>query len=91
MEALLGRHHRLTLFSEGYFGFGKTRRVNIDHFRGYATIFHQSIDVGILYAYKISSIWGEISLAYSYRVFAKDFPANANTWIVQYNFPFSMF
>lgn len=90
-EALFKERHRLEILSEGYFGFGKTRRVNIDDFTGYANIFHQSIDIGASYYYKISRIWGEISIHYSYRVFAKDFPAHANTFMLAYNIPFSVF
>lgn len=90
-EAHFNKKHRLEFLGEGYFGFGKTRSVNIDHFRGYANIFHQSIDVGAGYYYTISQIWGTASLHYSYRVFAKDFPAHANTFMIAYNFPFSIF
>lgn len=91
VETLLQKHHRIALMGEGYFGFGKSRRVNIDHFHGYANIFHQSIDLGAVYDYTINNIWGVISLFYSYRVFAKDFPAHANTFMIKYNFPFSIF
>lgn len=90
-EALLNETHRLELMGEGYFGFGKTRRVNIEDFKGYANIFHQSIDVGASYYYRISQIWGTISLHYTYRIFAKDFPAHANTYMIAYSFPFSIF
>lgn len=91
VDALFKRHHRCALTGEGYFGFGTTRRVNVNHFRGYANIFHQSIDLGVTYDYKINSIWGVISLFYSYRVYAKDFPAHANTFKISYSFPFSFF
>ena len=90
-EAFLNKMHRLEIMAEGYFGFGKTRRVNVDDFKGYANIFHQSIDVGAGYYYTISQIWGTISLHYCYRVFAKDFPAHANTFMIAYDFPFSIF
>jgi hypothetical protein len=90
-EAEFSIHHKLELGAEGYFGFGNTRRVNIDHFKGYANIFHQSVDVGIGYYYKINQMWGTLSLHYSYRVFAKDFPSHANTFMIAYNFPFSLF
>lgn len=91
LQTVLKEKHQLAVLGDGYFGFGKSRRVNVDDFRGYANIFHQSIDVGVQYDYKISSIWGMISLFYSYRVFAKDFPAHANTFRIAYDFPFSFF
>lgn len=83
--------HRLQAYAEGYFGFGKTRRVNIRAFDGYANIFHQSVDVGLAYYYLINRQWGTISLSYSYRVLAKAFPKNAQTATIAYNFPFSIF
>ena len=83
--------HTVQLFSDGYFGFGSQRYVSIDTFYGYAKIFHQSIDAGALYTYKISDVWGKVFLGYSYRVLAKAFPSHANTFVVGYNFPFSLF
>lgn len=90
-DAHLADSHRLRVFSDGYFGFGKTRIVDVSKFDGYANIFHQSVDVGLDYAYTISKVWGEISFSYSYRVFAKAFPERANTFLVRYDFPFSIF
>lgn len=83
--------HRVQIYAEGYFGFGKTRRVNINLFDGYANIFHQSIDAGLAYYYLFNRQWGTISLSYSYRFFAKAFPRKASTAIISYNFPFSIF
>lgn len=91
LEGNLAKKHKLSLFTEGYFGFGKNRFVNIDDFNGYGNIFHQSIDVGAAYTYDMSKIWGNFTFSYNYRVFAKAFPKNAQTYLFAYNFPFSFF
>ena len=83
-------HHKLQLFSEGYFGFGPKRRVDIDLFNGYAKIFHQSIDIGLNYTYTFA-IWGHLGVEYSYRPFALSFPANLHAIKVEYTLPFSVF
>lgn len=83
--------HTLELQALGYFGFGKTRLVNVNNFHGYGTIFHQSIDLGLKYTYKISNMWGSLYGMYAYRVLAKAFPAHASTLEVGYSFPFSFF
>lgn len=82
--------HRLGLFGEGYFGFGQQGRVNTDRFNGYANIHHRSLDTGVSYTY-VFEVWGEISLAYTRRLFAKSFPQNVNFFTIAYRFPFSAF
>lgn len=90
-DTIYKKHHEFKLFADGYFGFGNQRFVNINDFDGYASIFHQSIDAGAAYYYHINNIWGSISLYYTYRVFAKAYPSHANSFMVMYQFPFSMF
>lgn len=82
--------HRLYLFSEGYFGFGKETSVNINHFKGYGNIGHQSVDIGIGYGYHFP-VWGMLKIDYSFRVYAFAFPAKASTFTLSYHFPFSLF
>ncbi len=91
LEAYYQRAHHFQLFGESYFGFGKQRVIDIDKFYGYAKVFHQSIDVGAIYTYTVSEIWGKVFIGYTYRVLAKAFPAHANTFTIGYNFPFSLF
>lgn len=90
LEGNLHHTHRLGLFAEGYFGFGDKTRVHVDHFRGYSSLRHQSIDVGLKYTYAFQ-IWGRLSLAYTRRVFARSFPENVNFFTICYQLPFSLF
>jgi hypothetical protein len=78
------------LFAEGYVGFGHVHEVNIDHFHGYASIHHRSIDVGIAYRY-LFLLWGSLSIEYAHRVYARSFPAHVNFFTVRYRLPFSLF
>ncbi len=90
-EFLIKQLHTIAPFVDGYFGFGKTHKVNISSFFGYGTIFHQSVDVGFYYRFDFSKIWGSFSLYYAYRAYAKNYPSGANTFILYYKFPFSVF
>jgi hypothetical protein len=83
-------HHRFGLFNEGYFGFGHKESLNIDRFHGYASIHHQSLDVGIRYSY-VFPIWGHFTLMYTRRVYAKLFPQDVNFFTMSYTLPFSFF
>jgi hypothetical protein len=91
LENSYQQKHYIALLCEGYFGFGKYHRVDIDAFNGYAQIHHQSIDLGLQYKYFINQIYGQVSLSYFYRVFAKNFPSHANSFELSYMLPFSFF
>ncbi len=82
--------HRFGIFNEGYFGFGNQESLNIDHFHGYGSIHHQSLDVGARYSY-VFRIWGHFTLMYTRRVYAKLFPQDANFFTLSYTLPFSFF
>jgi hypothetical protein len=81
--------HRLTLFAEGYFGFGGKQHVNIRYFNGWGHIQHQSIDLGLSYGYKFD-FYGVLTASYAYRVFAHNFPERVNFFILSYRLPFSL-
>ena len=81
--------HRGGVFTEGYFGFGKKNHVNIDHFHGWGNIQHDSIDVGAFYGYKFD-LWGVLSIAYSCRVFAHNYPEYEQKATIRYEIPFSL-
>ncbi len=83
-------HHRLGVLTEGYFGFGTKHHANTDHFNGWGKFHHQSIDLGVFYQYHFD-LWGDISLSYDYRVFARVFPENVNFFTLSYKLPFSFF
>lgn len=82
--------HRLSLFGEGYIGFGPQPIVDINHFNGYASIQHRSVDLGVQYTY-VTEVWGRIILSYTRRVYAHSFPENVNFFTLRYLLPFSLF
>lgn len=82
--------HQYQVFANTYWGFGPNRRVNIDHFNGYAKIHHQSIDLGAGYSY-LFDMWGSLNLNYAFRVYAHSFPEYVNFFALTYNLPFSFF
>lgn len=59
-------------------------------FRGYGDIKHRSIDLGVRYSYTLDC-WGTLSLQYARRVYARNFPADANLVTFEYYFPFNNF
>ena len=81
--------HRLMLGFQGYFGFGGKKHVDVEHFHGWSHVHHQSIDLGIGYAYH-TLIGGTIGFNYAHRVFAKSFPQNVNFFTFFYCLPFSL-
>jgi len=84
------RQHRYGLFFLGYFGFGAKTVVPTDHFHGWSSIRHQSLDVGAKYSY-IFEVWGTITAAYTRRVYAQSYPQDVNFFTVSYSLPFSFF
>jgi len=57
------------------------------HFRGYGKIHHESVDVGFRYGYVIDC-FGTLSIQYARRVYAYNFPENANLVLIEYYCPF---
>ncbi|MDX8431536.1 MAG: hypothetical protein SNF33_07045 [Candidatus Algichlamydia australiensis] len=90
LDARIYTQHLFRLFGHGYFGMGGVEEVNIDRLRGYANIAHQSVDLGLRYAYEFE-IWGNFSVEYFYRVFAHSFPECMHSITVAYTLPFSLF
>ena len=90
LEGHPGPAHRLGLFGMSYLGFGSHIHIDVDHFHGYASIRHRSIDVGATYAYVFED-WGTLRFAYTRRVFARLFPENVNFFTVSYSLPFTFF
>jgi hypothetical protein len=90
VEGQIRSKHRLGFSIGASFGMGPHRKVDVDHFNGYAFIHHQNVDVGVRYTYVIP-IWGHLSLSYARRVFARSFPEKVNFLTVEYRLPFSLF
>jgi hypothetical protein len=82
--------HQLHLFTRGDFGFGHRNTVNVEHFHGYASIHHKSVDVGIGYA-RHFLIWGKLTFDYAHRVYAHAYPERVNYFTIWYHLPFSFF
>ncbi|NNM43952.1 MAG: hypothetical protein HKM07_06380 [Chlamydiae bacterium] len=89
VEANLQNRHQFAVLGDSYFGFGGKREVDIEHFRGYSSIHHQSVDVGVSYKY-LMHIWGSFLFEYKRRVYAKSFPENVNFFLIKYELPFSV-
>ncbi len=82
--------HRFTVFAESNFGFGGKQHVNVKHFNGWAKVQHQSIDIGLAYGYKMG-VYGLLTAAYAYRLFAHNYPQRVNFFMISYCLPFSLF
>jgi hypothetical protein len=82
--------HRLSFFTCADFGFGTEQGVDVRHFHGWGKFHHQSIDAGLAYGYHCAS-YGTLSLAYTYRLFARNFPERVNFFTLAYTLPFSIF
>ncbi len=80
----------IKMFASGYFGYGKSKIVDTSHFRGWGSVRHSSLDLGVEYRY-ILSLWGELGVSYAYRVLAKSYPQNVQTVELSYFLPFSLF
>ena len=89
-EGNIADEHRLGLFCDGYFGLGGKNYVNVKHFHGWGYVQHESIDLGTFYVASLG-VWGELSLAYSARVFAHNYPEYEQRATINYQIPFSVF
>lgn len=80
--------HEMKLFLNSLWGLGH-QRLHPNHFDGYGSIQHQSIDLGFCYTYLLK-FYGSASLEYAYRVYAYNFPANAHSVIAQVLYTFGL-
>ncbi|KAF3362140.1 hypothetical protein PHSC3_001452 [Chlamydiales bacterium STE3] len=76
-----------TAYLNGLFGFGK-RRLNLKGFKGYGAIGHRSVDLGLKLNY-LFDYNGSLSLDYARRIYACNYPKNANIFQLTYLYPFS--
>lgn len=87
-EAVFKKNNYFRLGVDGFFGFGDQKEVDVNNFRGYAKIYHQSLNVKVGYGYKFP-VWGEISFLYKRRVIAIAYPSDLDYFGIQYNVSFS--
>lgn len=74
------------LFVNTLWGIGK-KDLRPEHFKGYGNIKHRSVDVGIRYSF-YTGCWGTLSAEYARRIYAHNFPRNANLFLFEYYLPF---
>ncbi|MBI2743110.1 MAG: hypothetical protein HYX48_04255 [Chlamydiales bacterium] len=82
--------YRFNLFARGDFGFGNKNFVNVNHFLGYGSIHHQSVDIGAGYR-RMFDLWGSLTFEYAHRVYAHAYPQGTNFFTLWYHLPFSLF
>jgi hypothetical protein len=80
--------HQWRCFAHTLWGVGQ-QNLRYLHFKGYGSINHQSVDVGVRYGYTIDC-WGTLSIQYARRVYASNFPQNANLTLVELYIPFGI-
>lgn len=86
-DTIYAKSHTFSLFALSDWGLG-SKRVSLSQF-GYANVAHRSIDLGAKYKYDFG-MYGSLSLAYAYRIYAHNFPNRANTVMLKYDLPFSL-
>lgn len=81
--------HILRLFANSLWGLGYHHLHHVNHFHGYGSIRHQSIDLGARYSFLFN--WGgTLSLEYAYRVFARNCPKGVNIAYLSLCYPFGL-
>jgi hypothetical protein len=73
--------HLIRGFVNTLWGMGH-KNLNPYHFCGYGYINHRSVDLGIRYGYKMGC-WGTLSIQYARRVYARNFPQDANLVLLE--------
>jgi len=76
------------IFLNGLFGMG-SQDLTITDFSGYGPIKHRSVDLGGQLTY---SFWenGTLTVRYSFRVWAENFPAYTNLATIEFEYPFGL-
>jgi len=87
-ERRFKENHEIKVFVNGLYGLGH-QKFNLDHFHGYGSIRHGSIDLGFRYSYLID-FFGTASVEYSNRVYSRNFPAHVSQITLQVLYPFGL-
>ena len=83
-------HHLFGWILDGNFGLEGKRSVNLENFHGYGSVRHQTLDIGVTYDY-LFDIYGKVSAAFFYRLYAFAAPKNQAAIEFKYDLPFSIF
>ena len=81
--------NQFTVYMNTLWGCGN-QSLNPHHFRGYGLVRHQSIDLGLSYSRFFESVGGTFSLNYTRRVYALNFPEQANLITLEFFYPFGL-
>ncbi|WP_068468436.1 hypothetical protein [Candidatus Protochlamydia phocaeensis] len=84
----LKEKHELELFACTLWGLGH-KALHRTSFHGYGSIQHQSIDLGWRYTYLIDFL-GSASLAYTTRIYARNFPVHTQQIVLQLLYTFGL-
>jgi hypothetical protein len=76
-------------FIDGLFGTGGDDLKSRHHFRGYGPLQHRSIDLGIFYT-RLFDSGSKLTLNYSRRVYARNFPEQTDRILISFLYPFSL-
>jgi hypothetical protein len=79
---------QIELFINTLFGLGR-HNLKVHSFRGYGPVRHQSVDLGVRYT-KVLECGAKLIGEYSYRVWAKNFPKNANRVEIAMYYPLGL-
>lgn len=81
--------HRWLVFIDSLIGCGGESLARNKPFHGYGPIAHRSVDLGIDYRYSFECGL-KASLGYSYRLYARNFPKNTNSFSFTLLYPFGL-
>lgn len=87
-EVRLREKHEVKFLMNSLWGMGQ-HKLNLFHFKGYGSIQHQSVDVGVAYTYLLD-YFGSLRLGYMYRLHARNFPLNTHQIIAQLHYQFGL-
>jgi hypothetical protein len=84
------KSHTVGVLLNSLLGFGNTHTVDWSNFQGYGQIWHQAIDLGVIYTYHFD-LYGALSFALTYRPYAMNVPRHLTRGEIRYELPFSVF
>lgn len=82
------RLHEIGVFANTLWGLG-FKTLDPEDFHGYGSIQHQSVDLGLRYTYILQYV-GHLNLEYSYRIYARNFPAETHLLLLNFLYTFGL-
>jgi hypothetical protein len=80
---------QMKVFLRSLCGFGRHAFSSIKPFEGYGPLRHRSVDIGASYSRDLDG-YGQLDIAYSYRVYARNFPRNAQSLLLRWTYSLSI-